>query len=496
MDGDTGQRLKRTCGLRRACLLLACGLLAAGGLPAVPADVVRVPLVALDSRGAALKDISRDSLEVLANGRRAEAFALEKRAPGASPAEQRIVFLIYDTLSTSHLWLSKAKTITEKLLDSSDPGIAYLLLSLEPGAGLRYVLGPSQDRAEVVRTLRQKIVARQGGTTLDSNPHRVARDDGLLVEDPRTVQPRFGATLTEQDPISAPKTRQDERKKGELFLSSLDTLNTALSGFHDSIKTVYFFSGGIATRTQYQDRSTTNPNFIGEVQTVDTVFLNSLAGLADIFRTKGAIVFVVNPAGAQIGKNEPGSGEGQLQLLAERAGGRYLEGEPETIVQSMNEMESSFYEILLPLGEFGTDPIDIEIRSKDPGVTLHYSHRVFPFRGFASLSEDDKMRLALDAAEGGDASKMVLRLRKAEVLGKSEAGGSVQYRLRLPEGFLDSPLDVFRIWLGQGSQPTVIELEKLRSEGGELALAVEKKKGLRIRVVIIEHRSAAGLIVS
>ncbi len=495
MDGDTVQSLKRNLGLRWLCVLPALGLLPAASAR-TPVEVVRVPLVAVDSRGAALKDISRDSLEVLANGRRAEAFALEKRGPGASPAKQRTVFLIFDTLSTSHLWLSKAKTITEKLLDSADPGVDYLLLSLEPGAGLRYVLGPSRDRAEVLRMLRQKIVARQGGETLDSNPHRVARDDGLLVEDPRTVQPRFGATLTEQDPISASKTKQDEHKKGELFLNSLGTINTALSGFNDSIKTVYLFSAGLAWRTQYQDRSTTNPNFRGEVQTVDTLFLTSLGSLADIFKTKGTVFFVINPAGAQIGRGEPGSGEGQLQILAERAGGRYLEGEPETIVRSMNEMESSFYEILLPLGEFGTDPIDIEIRSKDPEVRLYYSHRVFPFRGFASLSEDDKMRLALDAAEGGDASKMALRLRKAEVLGKAEVGGSVQYRLRLPEGFLDSPLDVFRIWLGQGSRPTVIELEKLRPEGGELALAVQKKKGLRIRVVIIEHRSAAGLIVS
>ncbi len=348
----------------------------------------------------------------------------------------------------------------------------------------------------MIRTLRKKIVARQGGAGLDSGPRRIARDDGLLVEDPRTVQPRFGESLTERDPISAPKTKQDERKKGELFLASLGTLNTALSGFNDSIKTVYLFSGGIAARTQYQDLSTTNPNFRAEVQTVDSLFLNSLAGLADIFKTKGAVVFVINPAGAQIGKDEPGSGEGQLQLLAERAGGRYLEGEPETIVRSLNGMESAYYEITLPVESFGTDPIDIELKPKDPGLRLIYSHRVFPSRGFDSLSGNEKMRLALDAAEGGDASKMALRLRTAEILAKSEERGRLVYRVRLPEAFLDSPLDVFRVWLGKGSRPSELQLERVRPGGGELSLAVDKKEGYRIRVVIVEPRSGAGLIVS
>jgi hypothetical protein len=474
---------------------VAFGLLA-GASARTPGDVVRIPLVAVDSRGAAVDVISRDGIELLANGRPTEAFSLEKRAPDSSLAEQRTVFLIFDTLSTTHFWLSKAKTITEKLLESSDPGIAYLLLSLEPGTGLRYLLGPSRDRTEVIRTLRKKVVARQAGAGLDSGPSRVSRDEGLLVEDPRTEQPRFGQTRVEQDPISASKTKQDEHKKGELFLNSLGTINTALSGFNDSIKTVYLFSAGLPWRIQYEDRSTTNPNLRGEVQTVDTLFLTSLGGLADIFKTKGAVACVINPAGALIGKNSPGSGEGQLQILADRAGGRYLEGEPETIIRSLLEMENAFYEIGLPVENYGTDPIDIEIKPKDPGLRIFYSHRVYPLRGFDSLNREEKLRLALDAVEGGYASKMALRLRTAELLANSEDSSHVRYRVKLPEGFLDSSLDVFRIWQGKGSQGTLLDLERLRPAGGDLSLSVEKKKGYRIRVVIVEPRSASGLIVS
>lgn len=105
------------------------------------------------------------------------------------------------------------------------------------------------------------------------------------------------------------------------------------------------------------------------------------------------------------------------------------------------------------------------------------------------------MRLALDAAEGGYASRMALRLRTAELVPKSEDRERTVYRLRLPERFIDSPLDVSRVWLGKGSRPALLDLERLQPEGGELSISVEKKKGHRIRVLIVEPRSAAGLIV-
>lgn len=493
-------------GLSIAGLGLALGLQAAAAAR-LPAYIARVPLVAVDSRGMAVAVISRGNLEVLANGRPVPGFSMEKRAGGAALSDERTVFLLFDTLSTTHFWLSKAKTIAERLLEGFEPGIAYVLLSLEPGEGLRYVLGPTDDRTDVLETMHRRIVARQTTAELDSRPKRFAREDGLFVEDPRTEQPRFGFGNPERDPrfgvaftgerdsISAPKARLDERKKGDLFLSSLGTLSTALGAFHASMTTVYFFSSGIAARTRFQDRSTIDPNAYSEVKTVDSYFLNSLASLADMFRTKGALVFVINPAGVELAATEIGSGEGQLGLLAERAGGRYLKGEPETIVRLLGEMEGAFYEVALPLEDFGTDPIDIEIRSKDPALRLFYSHRVFPLRGFSQLGQEDKMRLVLDAAEGGHASRMAMGLRPAEVIAKSEDSGRLLYRLKLPGSFREAPLEVFRVWLAKDSRRTVIDLERLPPQDAELSLAVDKKKGTRVRLLIVEPRSASALIL-
>ena len=183
------------------------------------------------------------------------------------------------------------------------------------------------------------------------------------------------------------------------------------------------------------------------------------------------------------------------QLVAERAGGRYLEGDPETIVRNLTEMEAAFCEVVLPAADLGTDPLDIEIRPKDPGLRLLYAHRLLPARGFGSLAAEDKMRLAIDAAHDGEASRLALRLRQAEVLAKTEAGGRILYRIRLPEAFMDTPLEVYRVWLPRGNRPPGLDVERVRPAGGELSFAVAKKAGYRARVVIIEPRRSAGLIV-
>lgn len=477
-------------------LLTAVGIMIFGITLAAAAETLRVPLVAVDSRGEVISGLSRESIEVFANGRQVESFFLEKRLPsGVSPA-RRVVFLIFDTLSATHRWLSQAKTIAEQLFSTSTGG-EFLLLSLEPGSGLRYHLGPTADRAALLRAVRREIVARQQpGKTLDSYPHRFDQNDGLLVNDPRTPKTQMGDVRTvERDPVSAPQTQQNERKKADLFLASLSTLNSALAGFSGSVKSVYLFSEGIASHTSYQDLSKTDPNIRLEVKTVDNRFLNSLAVLAGIFKTSGAVFIVVNPAGAQVGQSDSDSGENQLRLLAEQSGGRYLEGQPEAIAGRLIGMESAFYEVVLPPDGLGRGPVEIEIKSKDPEVRLYYGRRVILGSGFEQSNPEDRKRVALDAAGEGYASRMTLRLRASGPIAQSEERDKIVFRLNLPEDLSRSPLDVFRVWLGKRGREPLVEMERIEPASGELSIAVLKKKGYRIRVVIIEPRSAAALII-
>ena len=461
---------------------------------AAAAEAQRVPLVAIDSRGGILSGLSRDDIEVFANGQRVDSFLLEKRLSSAVSPARRVNFLIFDTLSITHRWLSQAKTIAERFLTAST-GSEFLLLSVEPGSGLQYLLGPTSDRPALLRALSRKIVARQPGLMLDNYPHRLDQNDGLLVSDPRAPKPQLGDTRVERDEVSAPNTRKDEQKKGDLFLASLSTLNAILAGFSDSVKSVYLFSEGIASRASYLDRSKIDPNIRLEVQTIDNRFLNSLASLAGTLKTSGALIFVVNPAGAQIAQAEADSGENQLRLLAEQSGGRYLEGEPEVIAALLTTAEKAFYEVVLPPAGSGSGPVEIEIRSRNPGVTLHYGRRVFPGRGLEPVSPDEKKKLALDAAGDGYVSRMVLRLRPAGPITRSEDRDKVVFRLNLPEEFRRSPLELFRVWIGKRGRASLVEMESVDPAAGELSVPVLKKKGYRIRVVIIEPRSAATLVI-
>jgi hypothetical protein len=478
----------------RVRLLAAIVMMIIGSALAATAETQRVLLVAVDGRGEVERNLSGASIDVFANGRRIESFTLERRLSSPDSPTRRVNFLIFDTLSTTHRWLSQAKAIAEQLLSASAGG-EFLLLSLEPGSGLQYLLGPTADRAALLRALRRKIVARQPGKALENYPHRFNQNDGLLVSDPRTAKTQTGELRTERDEVSAPNTRQDEQKKGDLFLDSLSTLNAALSGFSDSVKSVYLFSEGIATRATYQDLSRTDYNARLEVQTVDNRFLNSLAALAGIFKTSGALVFIVNSAGAQVTQTEADSGESQLRMLAEKSGGRYLEGEPEAIAAQLTASEKSFYEVVFPPDGLGSGPVEIEIRSREPGVTLYYGRRVFAGRGLEQLNAGEKMKLALDAAGNGYASRIALRLHPAGPVARSEDRDKIVFRLDLSADFRNSPLEVFRVWLGKGSRPPLVEMERLDPAGKDLSITVPKKKGYRIRVVIVEPRSAAAVVI-
>ena len=474
-------------------VLAAVGTMIFGAMLASAAETLRVPLVAIDSRGEVISGLSRDNIEIFANGRRLESFLLEKRLSSAVSPARRIAFLIFDTLSTTHRWLSQAKTIGEQLFTAA-AGSEFILFSLEPGSGLQYHLGPTANRAELLRALR-KIVARQPGLMLDNYPHRVDPNEGLLVSDPRTPKPQMGDVRTERDVITAPQTQQNEQKKADLFIASLSTLNAVLAGFSDSVKSVYFFSEGIASRTTYLDLSKIDPNIRLEVQTLDNRFLNSLAALAAIFRTNGAIVFIVNPAGAQIAQAEADSGESQLRLLAEKSGGRYLEGESEIIVRQLAATENAFYEVVLPPEGLGRGPIDIEIKSRNPEVRLHYGRRVFPGRDFEQFSPAEKKRLAVDAAGDGYASRMALRLRSAGPISQSDDRDRIVFRMNLPKDLARSPLDVFRVWTAKRGHEPIVEVERIEPAGEEISIAVLKKKGYRSRVVIIEPRSTATIVI-
>ena len=81
-----------------------------------------------------------------------------------------MVFLVFDTIFSPYNLMAKAKAIAEKVIAQSDKSAQYVLLSIEPMQGLRYILGPTRD-LKAHRPRHEKVHLRQEARIHDVEPH-------------------------------------------------------------------------------------------------------------------------------------------------------------------------------------------------------------------------------------------------------------------------------------------------------------------------------------
>ena len=195
-------------------------------------------------------------------------------------------------------------------------------------------------------------------------------------------------------------------------------------------------------------------------------------------------------------QTEADSGESQLRMLAEKSGGRYLEGEPEAIAapadrrgKCLLRSRSASRGIGKRTGrdrdqiqEPGSDPA-----LRPPGVSRKGTRTAKPGREKEARPGRRRARLRVPhgaAAAPGRTDRPVRRpgqsrfppgpARGLPAFSRSKSSGSGS---------------------GNGAARRWSKWRAVDPAGGELSISVLKKKGYRIRVVIIEPRSAAALII-
>ena len=70
-----------------------------------------------------------------------------------APPQKKLVFLVFDAAFSPHAMLEKAKTMADIVIAQSDQTAQYVLLTIEPFAGLHYIFGPTRD----LKLLEQQI---------------------------------------------------------------------------------------------------------------------------------------------------------------------------------------------------------------------------------------------------------------------------------------------------------------------------------------------------
>ena len=388
-----------------------------------------VPVYAIDKTGAPVLNLTPADLDVYIKGIKVEPFSLVKKqfqvagsqkaaaaaqAPAAA-AQKKMVFLVFDAAFTPFNLLAKAKAIADGVIAQSDKSAQYVLLSIEPFAGLNYVIGPTQDLDLLAKSMKRFISGKKQDYLVQASDmdrgeiHNAYPGGGRQGLTARLGGARQG--VIQGSGVVDRNYWRDQKRVAGSYGSALMTLNLVLGYFKEYSKVVYLYSCGIPSDA-FLDRTENllAPAAAGQPEsqktqvtlTFDAVSYDRLTAIGQSLNKSGALLFLVNPSGTWISESDKDSGEQSLRMLANESGGRYFEGAEKQIAQEVNNMEGGYYEISFPdKPEYEGQELSFEIRSAKPDVQIFTVRKVGREKMFADMTEFEKEVLVLNILNKG-----------------------------------------------------------------------------------------------
>jgi hypothetical protein len=446
-----------------------------------------VPVYAIDKAGAPVLNLAPEDLEVYIKGIRVEQFTLHKKTfkvietrkgevptPAApspepqAPPQKKMVFLVFDAASTSPAILAKGRTICDDVIEQSGPAAQYVLLSIEPFAGLHYFCGPTGDLKFLRQEMHHFILGK------NTNIWRPGRDDIRNIYPSRTGlgYEAFGR----EDSVN-------KFMKTLSFRSALLTLSIVLGHYREYSKVVYIYSAGVPIVTG-----------IGGGGAESSEELLSMLGKS--LNKSGALLLLINPAGTRELSYFDDSGKNSLRVLASVSGGRYFEGEQKQIVEQVNDMEGGYYEVSFPdKPEYAGQELSFEIRSKKPEVTIYTLRNVGREKSFADMNELERQFLVLNILNDGPnalTTQKVIYVKKAE----SRDGDTLVCRVTLPPEMARTELVVFKIAQHFQTGDIRVDMEPIVSQSPDLEVRMRWRGKFYRHDFVLAHTKTGTILVA
>ena len=437
-----------------------------------------VPVYAVDKAGAPVLNLAPEDLEVTIKGLKVEPFSLIKKQfqvteagkPGASaqakaPSQKKLVFLVFDAAFSPYTLLARARAVADIVIAQSDKAAQYILLSIEPLAGLKYIVGPSHDLKQIAKSMNKYIAGKKSdyleANAMDGNEIRNPYPEGD-ARNPSSAQ-RQGLDRTRggmrsytysADDTASRITWRDKKRLASSYTSSLMTLDLILGQFREYSKVVYLYSCGIPddaflNRTAWVSKQPANvaepPEYTAYLS-ADTVAYDTLTIIGQHLNKSGAILFLVNPSGTRIDESDSNSGEQSLRILASESGGRYFEGAERDIAKEVNSMEGGYYEISFPdKPEYEGQELDFEIRSNKPDVQIFTVKKVGREKSYGEMTELEKEVMVLNILNKGPFAESNRKVSFVDALDTLQDGDWLICQLPLPPELARSEWTIFKI---------------------------------------------------
>jgi hypothetical protein len=498
-------------------------------------NAMAVPLFVVDTNGNPVFDLKKEELQLSVNNKpvdilefRRYEFTHDQKIKEeievgetdniSQPAQDRVLFIILDTMFNSLTGFRRSKEIAINLIEEGLPGDRFIILENNPTGGLKYIGGSESDKKELIKKIKKLCTSPEKW----SNSIYSSRLLSNNIDYNPQIDPRLetGAWETLRN-LTIDSERQRYQHQVRYFAHVLSQFKYALKTI-DKPKIVFFISEGIAlgafrvalanergsveSKEMIFDRSNKSLGS-GEkgfysilTKDEDTVFDQNkiysafmLKYLLDVVRSinyGGSVLYTINPKRTDDINDSEASGEMSLRYLASESGGKYFAGsKPTKIIERVKKTTAAYYEIFFTvLPDMGSD-MNIQVECQRKGVRVHsliHSERNKPYVGMEPVQ---KKVFALNVATGGSWSRMVGRVMKVKYkkakTDKKEDKNIYTINIPLPKVMRDQRVDMFSIRMDPETQKTDIDFIS-REVTDVVNLKIKLRKGKNQFFVIIE----------
>lgn len=421
-----------------------------------------LPLFAVDKDGNSVGDLKPEDIDLQVNNHRITGFTLYKRtfsieekaaetgdkAPLPQVDKSKIVFLLFDLAFSTNTNYKQAKEIAKNMVQKADKATLFAVIAIDPLSGPVYLGGPLADKQKVIKLIDEKI--GWNPTTKSINlvlsmvygSQVVGEDVGKEGGSHERLDTRDIGFLAEQ-------RSSGFRKSNMNYYSAFQTLYHALNSIKDN-KFIYLFSEGISLFAR---------SVLAHGQEEYWYFMKQTAGYLG---KSGAVLFIINPAGAELNARSIASGEDSLRYLAKESGGKYIEGEQKTISRRIENMYRAYYEIAFPDQEsFKGKTRDITIKSKRKGISIHTLRKLEKSKMYSEMQEIEKEILVLNLISQNPLYETNIKSKGVKVLKKTQSKGKITYNINIPKEYLKKEIDLFKVMTDKKNSETKIKKEKI-----------------------------------
>lgn len=419
-----------------------------------------VPIFAVAEDGKAILDLKESDIRLKVNNKIITNFTLVKRefsrqskkaAPGEKKPDlgtqkklekkfqrKRNVFLLFDSALSSQGCTEASQFLAQKIVKNADKDTRFFVMSIEPFAGLVYAGGGTSDKKEIIRIIQQKIKGRKN----------------LRVPNFQEVVAVMGTGRSKYEAEDLPFLQNSASKyyhrKSKSFFDAFESLYYVLNSVDDN-KFIYLFTEGVSDAVISADKGGRS------------MYDKYMVKVARYLGRSGAVLFIINPlssAGAQLSE---ASGTSSLKFLAQRSGGKYLEGSDRKLSEKIENMHMAYYEVFFP-ADANRDTLKITVNSKRTGLVLHTLSETEKARTYGKMNKIEKEFLALNLVSGNPMYQKRFNAKQAVVAAKdvSSNGKKIVFSVDLPGGMKGKNTDLYKIWISKTKKGKETRVEKER----------------------------------